>query len=36
MLKKLEKIKSKEKGIIGIASDLIEFEKKYEQIILNL
>jgi len=34
--KKLEKIKSKEKGIIGIASDLIEFDKKYEQIILNL
>ena len=34
--KRLEKIKSKEKGIIGIASDLIEFDKKYEQIILNL
>ena len=34
--KKIEKIKSKEKGIIGIASDLIEFEKKYEQVILNL
>ncbi len=34
--KKLEKIKSKEKGIIGIASDLVEFDKKYEQIILNL
>jgi len=34
--KKLEKIKSKDKGIIGIASDLIEFDKKYEQIILNL
>ena len=34
--KKLEKIKSKEKGIIGIASDLIEFNKKYEQVILNL
>ncbi len=34
--KKLEKIRSKEKGIIGIASDLIEFDKKYEQVILNL
>ena len=34
--KKLEKIKSKEKGIIGIASDLIDFDKKYEQVILNL
>ena len=33
--KKLDKIKGKE-GIIGIASDLIEFDKKYEQIILNL
>ena len=34
--KKLERIRSKEKGIIGIASDLVEFDKKYEQIILNL
>lgn len=34
--KKLEKIKGKEKGIIGIASDLISYNKKYEQIILNL
>ena len=34
--KKLEKIKGNEKGIIGIASDLINFNKKYEQIILNL
>jgi len=34
--KKLEKIRSKEKGIIGIASDLVQFNKKYEQIILNL
>ena len=34
--KRLDKIRSKEKGIIGIASDLIEFDKKYEQIILNL
>ena len=34
--KKLEKIKGNERGIIGIASDLINFNKKYEQIILNL
>jgi len=34
--KRLEKIKSKQNGIIGIASDLIEFDKKYEQVILNL
>ena len=34
--RKLEKIRSKENGIIGIASDLIEFDKKYEQIVLNL
>ena len=34
--KKLEKIKGSEKGFIGIASDLIKFDKKYEQIILNL
>ncbi len=34
--KKLEKIKGKEKGVIGIASDLIKFNKKYEQIINNL
>ena len=34
--KKLEKIKGHEKGLIGIASDLIKYEKKYEQIILNL
>ena len=34
--KKLEKIKGNEKGFIGIASDLIKFDKKYEQIILNL
>ena len=34
--RKLDKIKSKEKGIIGIASDLIKFDKKYEQIIINL
>lgn len=34
--KKLEKIKGKEPGIIGIASDLVKYNKKYEQIILNL
>lgn len=34
--RKLEKVKGKESGVIGIASDLIKFDKKYEQIILNL
>ena len=34
--KKLEKIKGHEKGIIGIASDLIKYSKKYDQIILSL
>ena len=34
--KKLDKIKGHEKGVIGIASDLIKCNKKYEQIILNL
>ena len=34
--KKLEKIKGNEKGVIGIASDLVKYNKKYEQIILNL
>ena len=34
--KKLDKIKGKEPGIIGIASDLVKYSKKYEQIILNL
>ncbi len=34
--KKLDKIKGNEKGLIGIASDLIKFDKKYEAIILNL
>ncbi len=34
--KKLDKIKGHEKGVIGIASDLVKFNKKYEQIILNL
>ena len=33
--KKLEKIKA-ERGVIGIASDLVKFDKKYEQIILSL
>ena len=34
--RKLEKIKGKQIGIIGIASDLIKVDKKYELIILNL
>lgn len=34
--KKIDKIKSQEEGLIGIASDLIKFEKKYEQIVINL
>ncbi|MBR3162491.1 MAG: chromosome segregation protein SMC [Clostridia bacterium] len=34
--KKLDKIKGKDNGVIGVASDLVQFEKKYEQIILNL
>ena len=34
--KKLEKIKGNESGVIGIVSDLVKFNKKYEQIILNL
>ncbi len=34
--KKLEKLKENESGVIGIASDLVKFNKKYEQIILNL
>ncbi len=34
--KKLDKIKGQDKGIIGIASDLVKYNKKYEQIILNL
>ena len=35
--KKLESIKQKGiDGIIGIASDLVEYHKKYEQIVLNL
>ena len=34
--KKIENIKGKKVGIVGIASDLISCDKKYEQIILNL
>ena len=34
--KKIDKIKGKENGVIGIAADLVEFNKKYEQIIFNL
>lgn len=34
--RKIESIKGKKIGVIGIASDLVKFDKKYEQIILNL
>ncbi len=34
--KKIEAIKGKEKGYIGIASDLIKFDKKYEPIVVSL
>ena len=34
--KKIDKIKGKDNGVIGIAADLVDFEKKYEQIIYNL
>lgn len=34
--KKLDKVKGNEKGYIGIASDLIKFDKKYEQIVISL
>ena len=34
--KKLDKIKSVSNAVIGVASDLIKYDKKYEQIILNL
>ena len=34
--KKLDKIKGKNTGVIGIASDLIKYSKKYENIIFNL
>ena len=33
---KLEKIRTNEKGFIGVAADLIKYNKKYEQIIYNL
>lgn len=34
--KKLDKMKGLDNGVIGIASDLVKYNKKYEQIILNL
>ena len=34
--KKLSGVKGNNNGVIGIASDLIKYDKKYEQIILNL
>ncbi len=35
--KKLEKVNDKQvEGVIGIASDLVKYNKKYEQIVLNL
>jgi len=34
--KKLDKIRGNQNGIIGIASDLVKYNKKYEQIIQNL
>ena len=34
--RKLDKIKGNESGVVGIASDLVKYNKKYEQIILNL
>lgn len=34
--KKIDRVKGNEKGVIGIASDLIKYSKKYEQIITNL
>ena len=34
--KKLEKIKGSKLRIVGIASDLIEYDKKYEQIVVSL
>ena len=36
MEKKLDKIRGMIPGVIGIASDLVKFNKKYEQIITNL
>ena len=34
--RKLDKIKGNESGVVGIASDLVKYNKKYEQIMLNL
>lgn len=34
--KKLEMLKGNEKGVIGIAADLIKYSKKYESIVMNL
>ena len=34
--KKIENIKGKKEGVVGIASDLVIYGKRYEQIILNL
>ena len=34
--KKIDKIKGKENGVIGVAADLVDYDKKYEQIIYNL
>ncbi len=34
--KRLDKIKGNNKGVLGIASDLIKYDKKYEGVILNL
>ena len=34
--KKLDSIKGKKIGVVGVASDLVKFDKKYEQIILSL
>ncbi len=34
--KKLDKIKGQNNSVIGIAADLVKYNKKYEQIILNL
>ena len=34
--KKIDNIKAKENGVVGVAADLLKFDKKYEQIIYNL
>ena len=34
--KKIDNVKGKKIGLIGVASDLVSFDKRYEQIILNL